>query len=177
VWYRPTDASDSIRRLCTDTTGKIHDLSIPPQLIRPEVLKEMRRAAEELLSPQFAEVVRHTRQPFFQAIFDLDSPRIAFGRVALLGDAGFVARPHCGMGVTKAAGDAMALADLLRESDNDVPAALARYETERSRFGSAVVKHGRELGAWLQGIDTEQARGNHTPEAVMAEIAVTRDYV
>jgi len=177
VWYRPTDASDGMRRLCTDASGRLHELSIPPQLIRPEVLAEVRSAAEDLLSPQFAAVVRHTRQPFFQAIFDLESRNIAFGRVALLGDAGFVARPHCGMGVTKAAGDAMRLADTLRTAENDVPAALGAYEQERARFGAAVVAHARELGAFLQGHNTEEARRHHTPEAVMREIAVTRDFV
>ena len=53
-------------------------------------------------------------QPFLQPIYDLDSPRMAFGRVALLGDAAFVARPHVGMGVTKAGDDAMALAQRWR---------------------------------------------------------------
>lgn len=177
VWYRPTDASDGIKRLCTDTSGRLHELSIPPQLIRPEVLSEMRGAAEDLLSPQFAAVVRRTRQPFFQAIFDLESANIAFGRVALLGDAAFVARPHCGMGVTKAAGDAMRLAVLLEAADNDVPAALANYGKERARFGAAVVAHGRELGAFLEGNDSEAARRHHTPDAVMREIAVTREFV
>ena len=122
-------------------------------------------------------MVRHARQPFFQAIFDLESPRIAFDRIALLGDAAFVARPHVGMGVTKAAGDAMALADLLRDSNNDVPAALARYDERRRRFGAAVVAHGRELGAWLEGHDTPEARAHHAPVAVMREIAVTREFV
>jgi 2-polyprenyl-6-methoxyphenol hydroxylase and related FAD-dependent oxidoreductases len=36
---------------------------------------------------------------------------MVFGRVALLGDAAFVARPHVGAGVTKAALDAASLAD------------------------------------------------------------------
>ena len=121
-------------------------------------------------------VVRNTRQPFFQAIFDLESKEMAFGRVALLGDAAFVARPHCGMGVTKAAGDAMRLAGILHTADNDVPAALPLYAAERVRFGTAVVQHARELGAFLQGSNTEAARSHHTPEAVMREIAVTRDF-
>ena len=43
---------------------------------------------------------------FFQAIFDMESPSVASGRVVLLGDAAFVARPHVGMGTTKAALDA-----------------------------------------------------------------------
>lgn len=176
VWYRPAESGQALPQLCTDIAGRRHDMSIPPPLIRPEVLAEMRRAAEELLSPQFVEVVRHTRQPFFQAIFDLDSARIAFDRVALLGDAAFVARPHCGMGVTKGAGDAMALADLLRDTGNDVPAALAHYGMQRRRFGAAVVDHGRHLGAFLQGSNAPEAARHHTPQAVMAEIAVTREY-
>jgi 2-polyprenyl-6-methoxyphenol hydroxylase-like FAD-dependent oxidoreductase len=177
VWYRPVEEDEALPRLCTDVAGKRHDMSIPPPLIRPEVLAAVRRAAAELLSPQFVEVVRHSRQPFFQAIFDFVSRAVAFGRVALLGDAAFVARPHVGMGVTKAAGDAMALADLLRESGNDVPDALARYQARRLRFGAAVVNRGRELGAFLQGSDAEEARRHHTPEAVMAEIAVTREFI
>ena len=177
VWYRPTGETRDLPRLCTDVNGRRHDMSIPPPLIRPEVLAEMRRAADELLSPQLAEVVRHTRQPFFQPIFDVESPHMAFGRVGLLGDAAFVARPHVGMGVTKAACDATALVDCLAESGNDVPTALARYESRRLRFNAAVVAHARELGAWLQGVNTPAAHRRHTPEAVMAEIAVTRDYV
>jgi len=176
VWYRPADESGELARLCTDVNGRRHDMSVPPPLIRPEVLAELRHAARDTLSPQLAEVVRFTRQPFFQPIFDVESPRMALGRVALAGDAAFVARPHVGMGVTKGAGDAIALVESLVESGNDVLSALARYETRRLRFNAAVVAHGRELGAWLEGIDTPAARRHHAPEAVMAEIAVTRDY-
>lgn len=176
VWYRPADEARELRRLCTDSTGRCHGTAIPPPLIRPEVLAETRRAADELLAPQIAEVVRLARQPFFQPIFDVESPHMAFGRVALLGDAAFVARPHVGMGVTKGAGDALALAGSLRESGNDVPRALERYESRRRHFDAAVVAHGRELGAWLQGSDTEEARRHHTPEAVLAEIAVPKGY-
>jgi 2-polyprenyl-6-methoxyphenol hydroxylase-like FAD-dependent oxidoreductase len=176
VWYRPTEAADELPRLCTDLNGRRHELSIPPPLIRPEVLAELRGAGEALLAPHLAEVVRHTRQPFFQPIFDVESSCMAAGRVALLGDAAFVARPHCGMGVTKAAGDATALVGFLREMPDDVPAALARYDQLRRRFGAAVVAHARELGSWLQGKDTPEARRHHTPEAAMAEIAITRDY-
>ena len=102
---------------------------------------------------------------------------MALGPVALLGDAAFVARPHCGMGVTKAAGDAIALVDTLLACDGDVAAALAEYDAGRRRFGAAVVAHGRELGSYLQGTRTEAALRHHTPEAVMREIAVTREYV
>jgi len=176
VWYRATEATRELPRLCTDAQGRAHDKAIPPPLIRPEVLDDMRQAAAELLSPQYAEVVHKARQPFFQAIFDLESPAIAFDRVALIGDAAYVARPHCGMGTTKAACDAMCLAQALRDTDDDLPAALARYQAARARYGAGVVAHGRELGAHLEGHDTPEARYFHSPEGVMTRIAITRDY-
>ena len=176
VWYRPADEAHGFPDICTDVRGHRHDMSVPPPLIRPEIVEGVRRAADDFLSPQFAQVVRKAPQPFFQAIFDLESPRMVAGRVALLGDAAFVARPHCGMGVTKAAGDAMALVDALVATRDDVSAALARYERLRRPFGAAVVAHGRELGAYLQGDASEAARRHHTPDAVMREIAVTREY-
>jgi hypothetical protein len=55
-----------------------------------------------------------------------------------------------------------------------VAAALLKYESLRQSRNRAVVARGRELGAWLQGIDTPEAKRHHTPEAVMSEIAVTR---
>ena len=174
VWYRPADEARELPRLCTDAAGKHHGTSIPPPLIDPEVVAEMRRAADELLAPQIAEIVRLARQPFFQPIFDVESPHMAFGRVALLGDAAFVARPHVGMGVTKGAGDARALAGCLGRGNSDVPAALLKYESLRQDFNRAVVARGRELGAWLQGSNAPDAKRHHTPEAVMSEIAVTR---
>ena len=176
VWHRPASEAEGLPDICTDIRGHRHDMSVPPPLIRTDVADAVRRAADDFLSPQFAEVVRHASQPFFQAIFDLQSEHMAFGRTALLGDAAFVARPHCGMGVTKAAGDAMTLVSELTAC-NEVPEALARYDTSRRRFGAAVVAHGRELGSHLQGSDTPEALSHHTADAVMREIAVTREYV
>ncbi len=182
VWYRTAHAERVLPQLCTDIHGRQHDMAIPPPLIREEVLSDMRRAAQDALSPQFAEVVAKTRQPFFQAIFDLESQAMAIGRVVLLGDAAFVARPHCGMGVSKAASDAMALADTLRDCGNDLTQALPRYSQARVRFGRAVVAHARELGSYLQAFDDndelarEREPRHHTPAAVMRDIAVTRDF-
>jgi 2-polyprenyl-6-methoxyphenol hydroxylase-like FAD-dependent oxidoreductase len=72
------------------------------------------------------------------------------GRVALLGDAAFVARPHVGLGVTKAALDAECLAREIAAADGDLGAALARYDAERRRFGSNIVARARRLGAYIE---------------------------
>jgi 2-polyprenyl-6-methoxyphenol hydroxylase-like FAD-dependent oxidoreductase len=176
VWYRPADEGTALRDLLTDASGKVWADGIPPPLIRPEVLQQVRQAARDVLAPQFAELVEKTETLFFQPIADLESDRLAFGRVALLGDSAFVARPHCGMGVTKAAGDARALVDALAGTD-DVAAALQGYEQARVAFGSFIVGHARALGAYMQAqlrTPHEQAMAERyrSVEAVMRETAV-----
>jgi 2-polyprenyl-6-methoxyphenol hydroxylase-like FAD-dependent oxidoreductase len=146
VWYRPADDA-ALTDLCTDAQGRQHGGSIPPPLIRPEVVAGIREFARAELPPALCDVVARTEQPFFQAIHDLASPRLVFGRVAVLGDAAFVARPHVGAGVTKAALDALVLAEAITASGGDLDGALAHYDRERCRFGDWIVGRGRDLGA------------------------------
>lgn len=175
VWYRPADETAELPRLLTDVSGRTHVLSIPPPLIAPSVIAEMRAAAERLLAPPFAEVVRLTAEPFLQPIYDLASPRMALGRAALIGDAAFVARPHVGAGVTKAAEDAAALAAAL-DIEPDIEAALRRFETERLPAGARIVAEARRLGARLKrSFATAEERAladaHGAPAAVMADTA------
>ena len=79
--------------------------------LRPDVIAWSKAQARALVAPQVAEIFERDPRPFFQAIFDFISPQIVFGRVALLGDAAFLARPHPGAGTTKCAMDAEHLAD------------------------------------------------------------------
>ena len=109
VWYHPVREAEELPRLMTDDAGRYHANGIPPSLIRAEVREEMMRLAEQVLAPQFAEAIGRSKLIFFQPIVDLESPRLVFGRVVVIGDAAFVARPHVAMGVPKAAGDALAL--------------------------------------------------------------------
>ena len=147
VWYRPADPDKTLPDLCTDGSGHCHGSAIPPPLIRPEVTAAIKATARALVAPQVAEIFVRTPQPFFQPIFDMESPRTVFGRVALVGDAAFVARPHVGAGVTKAALDAASLADAV--ADGDLAAGLARHQAKQQPFGSGLVALGREEGAYL----------------------------
>jgi 2-polyprenyl-6-methoxyphenol hydroxylase-like FAD-dependent oxidoreductase len=110
----------------------------------------MRQDARDILCPAFADVIACTAQPFFQPISDLLSEQLVFGRIALLGDAAFVARPHVGMGVTKAATDAVCLTEALRQAPTHIPDALARYQVDRLEAGRSVVERGRMLGRYMQ---------------------------
>lgn len=179
VWYRPADEATKLRWLLTDESGHTHAISIPPPLIRRAAIAEMRADAERLLAPQFRQVVRLIREPILQPIYDLASPRMAFGRVAILGDAAFVARPHVAAGVSKAADDAAALAEALR-SEPDVPAALQRYETARLAENHRIIQRARHLGAYLQASRTqaEQERaGRHSTDAAVLSETATLDFL
>jgi hypothetical protein len=79
----------------------------------------------------------------------------------------------------------LALAGLLHRHGNDPALALPAYSGDRLRFGRAVVAHARELGAYLQACDRDDAAAlaararaahRHTPAAVMRDIAVTREF-
>jgi len=147
VWYRPTDPP-ALADMCTDAYGHCHAGGIPPPLIRKDVIARVKRDAKALLAPQIAEIFLRS-DPFFQPIFDLESPALAFGRVALTGDAAFVARPHVGAGATKAAIDAAVLADCLSDCGDDVERGLARFEGMQLPFGRDMVALARQQGAYL----------------------------
>lgn len=164
VWYRPADETGELRRLMTDADEVHHVAGIPPHKVSWREIARMREAARALLAPQWAEVMEKTAQPFLQPIHDLMSRQLAFGRVALMGDAAFVARPHVGMGVTKAGDDALALAAAISEL-GATPQALQRYESQRLPAGRAVVERGRRLGAYMQ------AQGGSAAERGAAETA------
>jgi len=99
---------------------------------------------------------------------------MAFGRVAIIGDAAFVARPHVAAGVAKAADDAAALVAAL--AVDEVAPALQRFEAARLPVGQRIIERARHLGAYLQATQTAEERArsqrHSIPEAVLAETAV-----
>jgi 2-polyprenyl-6-methoxyphenol hydroxylase-like FAD-dependent oxidoreductase len=75
-----------------------------------------------------------------------------------MGDAAFVARPHVGAGVTKAALDAACLADALRDHDS-IDAALARHGAARKAAGDWIIARAREFGAVCIHGETQRPAG------------------
>ena len=149
LWYYPVAEGAELDDLLTDDAGITHEYSIPPPLIRAEHVAQIKREAESLLPPQFAEVVIKARRHMIQPIYDVESRRISFDRVALIGDAAFVARPHVGIGVLKAGEDAFALANALKDS-RSIATGLTRYERDRLEPGREAVALGMYLGAFIE---------------------------
>lgn len=167
VWYaRAPDLKDML----TDATGHYHPVSIPPPLIRDDVLFAMQQQAQAMLPGAFVEILNRSDRPFFTPIYDHHSPVMHDGRVALSGDAACVARPHVGMGVTKAAEDALCLArhaggSLDAYSDERVPASLRAH------------LRAQKLGEWIFEDDPGNSDGTSHPRLtdIMRLTAVTVD--
>ena len=175
VWYHPYTEADLVP-LMTDDSGRYHANGIPPALVRRQVRDEMVSMAQQALAPQFGEAIRQARLMFFQPIVDLESPHMAFGRVAVIGDAAFVARPHVAMGVPKAAADALALVESIDRGKDDLLSGLAEFEVERMRISTTIVNRGKYLGAYMGAqlkpeAERRRAEEQRIPEQVMMETA------
>jgi len=150
-----------LREMNVDENGTQHEFSVPPPLIRKDLIAQMYADAREIMPPAMLDCVMTMKQPFITPIYDFTAPKIVFGRVAMVGDAAANARPHMGFGVAKAGGDAEALARALGHHD-DIDTALKAYNAERQPIGNTIVMHSRKLGTHM-GVDlkTEEDRRMH----------------
>lgn len=171
VWYLPA-SPEALADMLTDAGGRRHALGIPPPLVRDEVIAAMLALAEDRLPPQFRAVLQVADRPFVAPVQDHVASRFAVGAVALLGDAACVARPHVGMGVTKAALDALALARHLG-SGAGAAEALAAYSAERQPAAASAHAESRRLGGFLlDGSGDPEGRANPRRDEVMRRTAV-----
>lgn len=146
VWYRNYPPGPHYDDVMTDSEGHRRPTTVPPGLVAPAHLAELLATAPRVLAPGLAEVVGVADEILIQAIFDLESPRMAFGRACLIGDAAFVVRPHLAAGQAKACADAWALGSSLEAAGGDVVAALAEWEPGQLALGRDVVARSRDMG-------------------------------
>ena len=175
VWYRPASEHEELISLLTDDDGHHYPTGIPPLKVSWKHIAHMRKVAREILAPQYAEILEKTAAPFLQAIYDVRSEQIVFGRIALMGDAAFVGRPHVGMGVTKAGDEAIVIAKHIA-AHGATPAALNAYSEERLELGQQVVARAQYLGRYMQAQGSKGNRDNEklkrNADTVMAETAI-----
>jgi 2-polyprenyl-6-methoxyphenol hydroxylase-like FAD-dependent oxidoreductase len=172
MWYRPVSPGRELRDMFTGTDGVHYEAGIPPHLVRPELVVAMKEEANCLFPPIFANVIARMEGMFVQAIYDLVSDRTGRGRVAIIGDAAFVARPHCGAGVSKAADDAASLAQAL-STQATVEDAIKTFSVERTKAGLAAVKWAAHLGSYFQMDSTGHRRFDFDPDRP----PITHEYI
>ena len=148
LWYYPT-TEEKLKDLLTDNEGYFHSDGIPPSLIKGDHITDIMKIANKIMPKNFIDIVTKASTTMFQPIYDVMSEKIVSENIVLIGDAAFVARPHVGIGVLKAAQDAVSLANAL--IDNSVTSdALTTYALERFEPGRQAVIHGRNLGSFIE---------------------------
>jgi 2-polyprenyl-6-methoxyphenol hydroxylase-like FAD-dependent oxidoreductase len=173
VWYHQAPADNALRDLLTDADGNYFPQGIAPVKVSYKHIAHIRERARKTLAPQWAEVLEKTGMVFFQPIYDVYSEKIAFEKIALMGDASFVARPHVGMGVSKAAEDAMSLCNHIEQLGASSEAVLA-YQNDRLRIGQRVIARAQYLGQYMSAQGQEELKKDlqGIAKRVMAETAV-----
>ena len=148
VWYRVADER-MLGEIMIDRNGDPRGYAVPEGLLADRWVEHLHRDAQNLLPPPFREVVEATRQPFAQAIRDLASDHMVAGRVVIIGDAAAIPRPHTAASTSKAAANALALADELQASPNEVIDALALWEPPQVALGKYLRQQGSQVGDYL----------------------------
>src|SRR5262245_6813077 len=80
IWYRVGDAQQ-MKEMCVDENGVQHDYSVPPPLIRKDLIAQMHADARAIMPEVLLDCVMKIAQPFITPIYDFTAPRIVFGRV------------------------------------------------------------------------------------------------
>ncbi|WP_130291474.1 FAD-dependent monooxygenase [Pseudonocardia sediminis] len=153
VWYRNVEAGAPLQELTTDMRGFECPVSVPAGQVQPRVIEELKASAPAELAPAAAEVMTQTENPYVQVVFDTRIPGMVDGRVAILGDAAFAARPHAAAGTAKAAHDAWTLHDHLAET-TDITEALKRWEPGQLEVGNQLIDRVSAMGRRSQQTNT-----------------------
>src|ERR1051325_3054987 len=85
IWYRVADAA-KLREMNVDENGHQHEFSVPPPLIRKDLIAAMHKDAREILPETLLDALLAIKQPFITPIYDFTAPAIVFGRVAVGGE-------------------------------------------------------------------------------------------
>jgi 2,6-dihydroxypyridine 3-monooxygenase len=84
LWYRNVSWNSELDDLMTDRDGSRREISLPPGTVRMRHVAQMRADTHDL-PPPLIEIISATGEPFVQAIVDIEPPRMAFGRICLIG--------------------------------------------------------------------------------------------
>ena len=150
VYYQNVPAGDPLTAITTDIDGNTGAFSVPKGRVQSHWIAEMKEHATQSLAPAAAELVTSTDEPYIQVIFDVRVPTMTVGRVAVIGDAAFVARPHAAAGSAKVADDAWTLHDAFLQDNADIPEVLKAWQVDRLDLGNQLIDRVSLMGRRAQ---------------------------
>ncbi|CAN6583614.1 unnamed protein product [Malus baccata var. baccata] len=119
-----------------------------------DMIQSMHKEAEKMWLPEFVRVIRETKEPFINAIYDSDPlEKIYWDNVVLVGDAAHPTTPHALRSTNMSVLDAAVLGQCLKKwGAEDLQFALEEYQSIRLPVVRKQVLHARRMGRIKQGL-------------------------
>lgn len=149
-WYWNVTEGPDLDELMTDASGIRRPVSVHHEMLALSTLESLHSRATRQLSEPFRQLITAARQPFVTVLADAEINKMAFGGIALIGDAGITPRPHAAAGAAKAALDGWNLVEKLIQAEGRVQEALAAWEPVQLEIGHAYLKKVRAMAQVLQ---------------------------
>ncbi|MEX6690004.1 monooxygenase [Danxiaibacter flavus] len=144
VWYL-NKSHEQLADILTGKDEKTRMYSVPPGFLSSKSVSDLHAQAHQELPKILRDRVLQTESPFVQVIVDMAVLKMYNGRVAILGDAACVVRPHTASGTAKAYRDAIALANCLHYHNGDVDKALPHWNDQQIREALHLTSYGKQL--------------------------------
>lgn len=125
------------------------------------MINKMHQEAETIWIPELARLMRETKDPFLNVIYDCDPlERIFWGNVVLVGDAAHPTTPHGLRSTNMSVLDAEVLGKCLEKcGPKKLSLGLEEYQRIRLPVVSEQVLYARRLGRTKQGLDQDGIGG------------------
>ncbi|ESR63768.1 hypothetical protein CICLE_v100103011mg, partial [Citrus x clementina] len=124
--------------------------------VSSDMIKKMHQEAEKIWVPEFARVIKETKEPFLNLIYDCDPLTLIYwDNVVLIGDAAHPITPHCARSTNMAIADAAVLGKCLeRWGPENLHSALEEHQSVRLPVTTKQVLHSRRVGQIKLGLPT-----------------------
>lgn len=128
--------------------------------VSSEMIEQMHKEAEKVWVPELVRVIRKTKEPFLNVIYDCDPlHQITWDNVVMIGDAAHPTTPHGLRSTNMSVLDAAVLGKCLEKWGVDkLHSALQEYQSIRVPIASEQVLHSRRLGRIKQGLDVSERK-------------------
>ncbi|GAB4854142.1 hypothetical protein Ancab_022726 [Ancistrocladus abbreviatus] len=122
--------------------------------VSDESIKAMHVEAEKVWVPELCRLMKETKDPFVNVIYDADPlEQLFWDNVVLVGDAAHPTTPHCARSTNMSVLDAAVLGKCLEKwGVENLQSALSEYQSTRLPIVSKQVLHARRLGQIKQGL-------------------------
>ncbi|KAH9799287.1 FAD binding 3 domain-containing protein [Citrus sinensis] len=150
-----SETIQGIRKAYPELGNGVHGDSATMK-VSSDMIKKMHQEAEKIWVPEFARVIKETKEPFLNLMYDCDPlTQIYWDNVVLIGDAAHPITPHCARSTNMAIADAAVLGKCLeRWGPENLHSALEEHQSVRLPVTTKQVLHSRRVGQIKLGLPT-----------------------